>query len=112
MYFKIDCNKVSDMGLFLKNKSDQLDSLYNDILNICNEIEENYVSEDSTVYMAKFRKYIKIFLMENDNLRSGAYVLGKTASLYSNQEIEWYKKVLQSDLNSRAKMEDWNNVVS
>lgn len=99
MYFKIDYDKVSDTGLFLKNKSEELESLYNDVLDICEKIEENYKSEDSAVYLYQFINYIVKFNYENEYLKKGAYVLAKVSSLYSNQEIKWAKSVLNSDLN-------------
>ena len=99
MVFKIDYDKVSDVGLFFKNKSDELDSLYRDILGLCDSIEENYQSEDSTVYLNRFRNYLKIFLNENKLLRKGGYVLDKTSALYSNQEIDWCNTIVKSDLN-------------
>ncbi len=98
MYFKIDYDKVSNIGLFLKNKSDELDTLYNDVLDICEKIEENYKSEDSSVYLYRFINYVLLFTEENEYLRKGGYVLAKVSSLYSNQEIKWAKDVMNSDL--------------
>ena len=99
MYFKIDCEKVLDVGQFLNSKSNELDSLYRDVLEICNKIEENYVSEDSTVYLSKFRNYVKVFQLENNDLKTGAATLYKTACLYSGQEDNWVNTIVKSDLN-------------
>lgn len=103
MYFKVDSNRVSDVSQFLLQKSDELDGLYNDLLNICNQVEENYQSEDSTIYILKFRNYIKSFVRENEDLRYGGHVLNKTVSLYNNQEDGWAKSIIQDDLYKRGR---------
>lgn len=102
MYFKINQEKVSEVGHFLQEKSDELDNLYCDVLTICNDIEDNYKSEDSTVYLAKFRNYIKDFVIENQDLREGGKVLDNTSILYDNQETSWANAVIQSDFGKRG----------
>ena len=61
MYFKVDNQKVSELSLFLKQKSEDLEKIYNDFLDICDKVEVNYQSEDSTIYLQKFRNYINSF---------------------------------------------------
>ena len=99
MYFKIDYDKVSDVGFYLKNKSDELDGLYSDILGICDEIENNYKSEDSTVYLSRFRYNVEKLMKENQDLKKGSDVLRKIYSLYSNQEADWAQSILDSELD-------------
>ena len=101
MYFKIDYNKVSDLGAFLKNKSEELDTLYDDILKLCDEIETNYVSLDSSIYLSKFRGYVNTFIDENVDLKKGGLVLERISNRYNNQEERWAKRVMQDDLNKR-----------
>ena len=102
MYFKINQDKVSEVGHIFQEKSDELDNLYCDILALCNDIEENYKSEDSTIYISKFKNYIKDFVIENQDLRAGGQLLDKTSAMYNNQEISWANTVNQSDFNKRS----------
>ena len=103
MRFKIDYNKVSDLGQFLENKSDELDEMYEYILKICDRIDENYRSEESTIYTSKFQGYAKRLIHDNLFLREGGMVLDRTSSLYNNQENAWAKKVMQTDLREEIK---------
>lgn len=102
MYFKIDYDKVNDIGKSMKVKSEELDSLYRDVLDICHEIGRNYISEDSTVYLSRFEDYIKDFIYENQYLREGGYTLYRISKLYGSQEEDWAKTVYNSDLNKRG----------
>ena len=49
MFFKINQEKVSEVGNFLKMKHHELDTLFDDVLKICDKIEQNYISEESTI---------------------------------------------------------------
>lgn len=95
MTFNVDYDKLSELGHYFETKSDELDSLYNDLLGICDKIDENYKSEDSTVYLARFKSNIKNLVQENEDLRLGGQVLNDTSILYGNQELYWAKKVTQ-----------------
>ena len=100
--FKIDGEKLSELGHFFKSKSDELESLYKDILDICNQIGENYIGKDSTVYINRFKKNINVLLQENEYLREGGFVLDDTTQLYTNQEDKWAKDIAKSDLNKEV----------
>ena len=102
MYFKINCEKVSEVGNSLKSKSEELDTLYNDVLKLCDQIEENYRSEDSTIYLNRFRGYVYYFLNENQKVYLGGKYLSKTSSSYSEQEEKWAKSIIQDELNKRG----------
>lgn len=103
MRFKIDSNKVTELGIFLENKSDELDSLYSDVLKIIDRIDENYRSEDSTVYTSRFEDYTKRIINDNKYLKEGGKVLDRTSLLYDNRENAWAKKVTQTDLREEIK---------
>lgn len=103
MRFKIDSNKVTELGIFLENKSDELDSMYNDVLKIIDRIDENYRSEDSTVYTSRFEDYTKRIINDNKYLKEGGKVLDRTSLLYDNRENAWAKKVTQTDLREEIK---------
>jgi len=106
MYFKIDYEKVSDLGEFLKLKSDELDKLYNDFLDICDRIDDNYKSEDSVVVTDKFRRDLNMYTNENKLLKAGGILLKRTASLYSNQEEQWANRVIREALNKGVRPDE------
>ena len=100
--FKIDDEKLRELGYFFKTKSDELESLYKDILGICNQIGENYVGRDSTIYINRFKNNLNKLLKENEYLREGGFVLDDTTQLYTNQEDKWAKDIAKSDLNEEV----------
>lgn len=103
LVFKIDNEKVSDYGTFLVEESDMLDHLYSDLLVICNEIEKNFITDDSAITIAKFREYISTFKKRNELLRKGGQILNGTASLYDNQEKLWANRVAQNELDKEVR---------
>ena len=112
MYFKIDYEQVSDLGEFLKLKSEELDGLYKDIIDICDKIDENYITEDSVIVTDKFRRYLNTFIKENYLLKAGGISLRKSSSLYSNQEIEWANNVIKANkLIKSHNMKEVNGVL-
>ena len=99
--FNVDHEKLFEISSFLNEKSEELDTLYNELLDICDKIEENYKSEDSSIYLSRFRKNINTFINENEVLKDGGQVLKKVSSLYGNQEEKWANKVKQEILYDR-----------
>ena len=93
MRFNVDCEILLEISDKLKSKSDELNNLYQDLLTICDEINENYMSEDSTIYVEKFRNYIKTFINENEDLRNGGDLLNNISLSYSGKENKWKETI-------------------
>ena len=100
--FDIDSEKTTEFAHFLKNKSDELDRLYQDVLKLCDDIEKNYISEDSSVYLDRFRNNVNILQNENKNLRKGGITLDSATALYTQQEDKWAKEMAQIDLDKEV----------
>ncbi len=100
--FEFDDDKAKNFADFLKSKSEQLDSLYGDVSQLCDRIEEKYISEDSSIYLGRFRNNINKLKFENEDLHEGGIVLDKTTLLYNQQENKWAQKVLQLDTDKEV----------
>ena len=100
--FLIDSEKTDAFSNFLKNKSRELDCLYKDVLQLCDRIEDNYKSEDSSIFLGRFRKNINTFVKENEDLYEGGNVIDKTNALYNQQEDKWAKEVTQLDIDDEV----------
>ena len=98
MYFKADYDRLSDISRASLNKSNELNELYNDILKILDDINYNWRSEDSSVYIAQMKKYLKQQARENEALFQGAFKLNKIAVLYGAQDDKWEQDLKNSEL--------------
>ncbi len=98
MYFKADYNRLSDISRASLNKSNELNDLYNDLLKILDEVGENWISDDSTIYLSRMKNYIKERADENEALFTGAFKMNKIAVLYGAQDDKWEQDLKNSDL--------------
>lgn len=98
MFFKVDYDKVSEVGHSLITKAEELDSLYLKVIDLCNLINDNWQSEDSTIYLSQFAKFIKEKLRENQRIGETGNVLKKVSSRYSDQDNKWAKDLIKSDI--------------
>ena len=98
MFFKVDYDKMSETSSFLMNKTDELTNLYLEIVDICKSIDENWQSEDSTVYISQLVSFIKDTLKENEKLYNAGIVLKKVSSRYSDQDNKWASDLVKNDI--------------
>lgn len=103
MVFKVDYDKVSDVGNALLTKSEELNSLYLEIIDLCKDINENWISEDSSIYLGHMTVYLKNKIRENESLYNTGSSLKKVSSLYSDQDNKWVNDLLKSDLMNKEK---------
>lgn len=107
MYFKANYDRLSDMSRASLNKSNELNELYTDIMKIFDDINENWISEDSSVYIGQMKKYMKDRVRENDSLFKGAFALNKIAVLYGAQDDKWEEELKRSSLvNNKLLIEE------
>lgn len=98
MYFCVDYDNLSKTARSLKSKTYELDSLYTDILKMCNEVNENWVSEDSTVYLGRMESFLNDTLDRNEVIHKCANSLNKISYMYNVQDNKWANDLLKSEL--------------
>ena len=94
MKFCVDYDKLGALGKFTLEKSESIDSIYNDLINICNEIDVNWRSEDSSVYLGNITNYISKKIRENVDIAATGLVLKKVSSKYGDQDTRWEKELI------------------
>lgn len=97
MVFKVDYEKVSNVSSYLVEKTEKLQSLYFDIIKICKEIDDNWSSDDSSVYIYKFISFIENKMKENENLNMAGHTLKEISSIYFEQEKIGLNNILRTD---------------
>lgn len=98
MFFKVDYDKVSETSSILKQKSEELNTLYFEIVDLCKSIDENWQSEDSTVYLAQLLSFLRERIQENEKLNNAGSVLKNVSSRYAEQDAKWEKELIQNDI--------------
>ncbi len=94
MKFCVDYDKLGELGKYTLDKSETIDGLYNDMIQLCNEIDTSWRSEDSTVYLGNISNYISNKIKENEDITATGLVLNKISSKYSDQDSKWEKDLI------------------
>lgn len=97
MKFSVDYEKLNDLGVFIVNKSEEIDDIYSEILELCAQIDENWKSEDSSIYVGNMRDFVTATRQENENLLVSGEVLKKLSSLYSEQDNKWVRDIMKKE---------------
>lgn len=97
MKFSVDYEKLNDLGVFIVNKSEEIDDIYSEILELCAQIDENWKSEDSSIYVGNMRDFVTVTRQENENLLVSGEVLKKLSSLYSEQDNKWVRDIMKKE---------------
>lgn len=98
MFFKVDYEKVSETSNILTTKTEELNSLYLGIIDICREINENWQSKDSTVYLTEFNSFVNEKIEENNKLNNIGKTLKGVSSNYKEQDNRWAQNLINRDI--------------
>lgn len=96
MYFKVDYDKVSEVGNSLVTETEKLNSLYHEVVEICKSIDDNWSSKDSSIYVYRLVSYIESKMKENENLNLAGRALKDISSVYSEQDNKWLNELVQN----------------
>lgn len=97
MKFSVDYEKLNDLGIFIENKSQEIDGIYSEILGLCGEIDENWKSEDSSIYLGKMRDTVTRIREENEILLISGQVLKKLSMIYNEQDNKWVRDIMKKE---------------
>ena len=98
MYFSVDYDKLSKTGRSLSSKTHELESLYFDIYKLCQQVGDNWMGEDSTIYLGRMEKFLESRIDRGDSLYSCSNALNKISFIYNVQDNKWANDLLKSDL--------------
>ena len=97
MNFSIDYDKLGDMGKYLIDKSKEIDDLYSELVDICISIDDNWKSEDSSVYLWKMVAFLKEIIKDNDQIVGTGELLNKLSQRYNDADNKWDKDLLREE---------------
>lgn len=97
MNLSIDYDKLGDLGSFLATKAEEIDKIYSELIDILVAIDENWKSEDSSVYMYKIVNYVKEIIKDNEQIVGTSELLTNLSNKYSEHDVKWEKDILRED---------------
>jgi hypothetical protein len=100
MNFSVDYEKLGEVGKYLIQKYEEIDNLYSELYNICKSIDENWVSEDSSVYVWKMINYLNQAIKENEQIANTGDLLNKISDIYGEEDNKWDKELLREEQNN------------
>ena len=97
MNFSIDYDKLGELGGFLANKSHEIDNIYSDIVDVLVAIDDNWKSEDSSVYVYKIVSFVKEIISDNEQITGASKLLTSLSNKYGESDVKWEKDILRED---------------
>jgi hypothetical protein len=97
MNFSVDYEKLGEVGKYLIQKGEEIDNLYSELYNICKSIDENWKSEDSSVYVWKIVNYLNQIIKENEQIINTGNLLNKLSDIYNEEDNNWDKELLREE---------------
>lgn len=98
MYFKIDYDRVSDIGNSLVTKTQELDALYSDIIEIYCEISKNWKSSDANVYYTDVATFLNEREDELEMINIASSGLRNISSKYSEQDNKFLNELIKNEI--------------
>lgn len=99
MILKINTQKVYDSGVYYQKKEEEVKSLKNRLLEVSNDISENYEGPDSHNFLVSFENHIndlekiELFLDDNSQLLKG------NSLDHGTEDNNFIEKVERSEIN-------------
>ena len=97
MNFSIDYDKVGDIGKYYIDKGGEIDNIYSDLIDLCLAIDENWKSEDSSVYIGKMIDFLKDIIDDLNEVFETGKLLNNLSVTYSDKDNKWEKDLLREE---------------
>ena len=102
MYFKIDYDRISDIGSELVTKTQELDALYSDIIEIYCSISKNWKSSDANVYYTEVATFLNEREDELEAINIASTGLRNVSSKYSEQDNKFLNELIKNEIREEV----------
>lgn len=102
MFFKANYSKMQETSNLLISKTQEINKLYLELIDLCKLVDENWQSEDSSIYILQFMNFIKEKMQENEQMLEVGKVLGSVSSLYMEQDTKWATDIINNDIERKS----------
>ena len=89
MNLNVNYNNLNDIGNFVLEYEDKLNSCLDEITKVIPEISVAWTGDDSKIFTTKLNNYIKKRQIENDEIKVIGDLVIKCSGAYRERDIEW-----------------------
>lgn len=109
MKIKANYNEMSNTSLKLKEEGIKLDKEVDNLLNLLEEVKENWQGTDSDIYVSKAEAYFKNIKQISSSIKEFASFIDYSQVTYEKIDVNWKKEVEEAGVNfgsEELKLED------
>lgn len=93
MNLSVNYIELKDLGTYVETKYDEINNKLDEILDILDRIEQNWVGNDATVFLAKSRYYVEKEKIDNVRVKDVSTILNKISGKYETNDKEFDEKI-------------------
>lgn len=89
MNLNVNYEELKDLSTYVENKYEEINKKFDEILALLDKVEENWVGNDATVFLAKSRYYVEKEKIDNDKVKDVSTILEKVSGRYEFRDKEF-----------------------
>ena len=93
MNLSVNYEELKELSTYVDNKYNEINKKFDEILDLLNQVEENWVGNDATVFLAKSRYYVEKEKIDNDRVKDISTILKKISGRYESNDKEFDEKM-------------------
>lgn len=99
MNLKVKYDELNDIGNFIANKENELETKMAEISKLIPQIEASWKGNDSAIFVLKLKSCIARIKIENDKIRVLSELIKVSSKVYSKKDLEWQLDMKKDGLN-------------
>ena len=100
MNLNVNYEELKRLSTYVEEKYDQINNKFDEILSLLNEVEDNWVGNDATVFLAKSRYYVEKEKIDNDKVKDISTILGKISGKYETNDREFDEQMKKESVRN------------
>jgi uncharacterized protein YukE len=89
MNLNVNYEDLKELSTYVSNKYDEINKKFDEILDLLDQVEQNWVGNDATVFLAKSRYYVEKEKIDNDKVKDISTILEKVSEKYEFNDKEF-----------------------
>ena len=93
MNLSVNYEELKELSTYVESKYLELDKKFDEIIGLLDEVEKNWVGNDSTVFLVKSRYYVEKEKIDNEKVKDIATILEKVSGKYEENDKAFDEQV-------------------
>lgn len=99
MNLKVKYDELNDIGNFIANKENELETKIIEISKLIPQIEAAWKGNDSTIFVPKLKSCISKIEIENEKIKVLSELIKVSSKVYSKKDLEWQLDMKKDGIN-------------